>query len=149
MLLSRVVVPCGGCRQRHATIDEALAGQDSTIKNKLDWVETFTAATAKTLDVVSWHTCKPLYLSTRAWFLQDPDAKLWPCGDPSRATMHADDYHTSDIGMSDHTTLSIQPETPRLWSTKYLDLALRLSGESPRPRCADHHRHSIEVPGHE
>ena len=34
--------------------------------------------------------------------------------------------------MVDHTTLSIQPETPRLWSTKYLDLALRLSGESPR-----------------
>ena len=51
--------------------------------------------------------------------------------------------------MSDHTTLSIQPETPRLWSTKYLDLALRLSGESPRPRCADHRRHSIEAPGPE
>ena len=51
--------------------------------------------------------------------------------------------------MSDHTTLSIQPETPRLWSTKYLDLALRLSGESPRPRCADHRRHFDRSSGHE
>ena len=43
--------------------------------------------------------------------------------------------------MVDHTTLSIQPESPRLWSTKYLDLALRLSGESPRT-TRDHRRHS-------
>ena len=74
MLLSRRAAP-SGCRQRHATIDEALAGQDSTIKNKLDWVETFTAATAKTLDVVSWHTCEaPPAPALHPTALADPDA---------------------------------------------------------------------------
>mgnify|MGYP001169156605 CR=1 FL=1 len=41
---------------------------------------------------------------------------------------HTYDFETRDIGMTDHTTLSLHPETARLWSTKYLDFALRLSG---------------------
>ena len=41
---------------------------------------------------------------------------------------HTYDFETRDIGMVDHTTLSVHPETARLWSTKYLDFALRLSG---------------------
>ena len=41
---------------------------------------------------------------------------------------HTYDFETRDIGMTDHTTLSMHPETARLWSTKYLDFALRLSG---------------------
>lgn len=41
---------------------------------------------------------------------------------------HTYDFESRDIGMKDHTTLGIHPETARLWSTKYLDFALRLSG---------------------
>lgn len=40
---------------------------------------------------------------------------------------HTYDFHASDIGMEDHTTLQLQPETARLWSTRYVDLAARLS----------------------
>ena len=31
------------------------------------------------------------------------------------------------LGMEDHSSLRLTPETPRLWSTVYLDLALRLA----------------------
>ena len=81
--------------QRHAAIDDALSGGDSSVVKKLDFVESFGASIGKTLDVVSWHTY---------------------------------DFETRDIGMIDHTTLSLHPETARLWSTKYLDFALRLAG---------------------
>ena len=81
--------------QRHAAIDDALAGGDSNVVKKLEFVESFAASIGTTLDVISWHTY---------------------------------DFETRDIGMTDHTTLSVHPETARLWSTKYLDFALRLAG---------------------
>jgi hypothetical protein len=41
---------------------------------------------------------------------------------------HTYDYETPSVGMSDHQDLKVNPEMARLWSTKYLDFALRLSG---------------------
>ena len=40
---------------------------------------------------------------------------------------HTYDFHSSDIGVQDHATLQLTPETERFWSTEYLDMALRLN----------------------
>merc|ERR1712166_529317 len=42
--------------QRHASIENALADKDPSIRKKLDFVHNFTRAVGGSLDVVSWHT---------------------------------------------------------------------------------------------
>ena len=42
--------------QRHALIDDALAGNDKGLVKKLAWVEEFATAAGPALDVLSWHT---------------------------------------------------------------------------------------------
>lgn len=57
--------------QRHSELADALAGRDTTIIDKLQWVDNFTRAVGSTLDVVSWHTYD--------FHAKDVGTQVWKC----------------------------------------------------------------------